>query len=701
MGQKYSTEVTKFRKQSKQEAQSLGFLPNKRAVKHPLNQPPKQTKDPRSEKQSSQWEEEAKPNFLEEIPTEKHSLVIDIMEARRIGFYEPLSYSSCRNFVVFRFEVVNERGKVENENYTQYRAVFEDRGWKYERWIDKFRMVSFNLWADIYDNGSQFSDFSFGHYYRIAMKSGNVFDSTGRLQENFKELYDLHGESNPIYFTIQSTNHFVKNWRKLDPTWYQWNNTDKFIKISAQIISNRRIPNVDNFLPYTQWPPMILHTGKTRLELMMEEEESGDEESFKGDLGSHLISYNPATLPGILGVFSGDFNRDFMLAFGLVMCAPIIDRTGTLNVNKYEVLENRHGIHILEHKLRIKNLYPVPKFDQTRFTPKFQMEEHSYACSKLADLLLSRASEILEKANHERRGLKVLWSGGIDTSAMVSAFHKVIGSNENLREIILICFCESSLTEYPLFFEKIIKKFKYKQIPHHVRDILVDHEVGGTNDIIVTGDPADMIFGTYVMSQCILDPPNLSSGRIFNPLYMKLESHWTIFADFMVFKGLLSEQAKPYWLEWIKPFVAASPIHVQTVFDFLWWCSYGLKYQHDLNRIFYNNQWCTIPRSMVDRFENFYDTNDFSQWSYHFHYSKMKSKKVWASYKHALKDFIKEVTGDNVYYSAKFKMQSVSNNWGFEHALDSNYNLIRWELCTRALSYKLQAPELKYVIHIL
>ena len=46
MGQKYSQEVYEYRKQSKKEAKKLGFLPNKYAVKHPLNQAPKQTKVP-------------------------------------------------------------------------------------------------------------------------------------------------------------------------------------------------------------------------------------------------------------------------------------------------------------------------------------------------------------------------------------------------------------------------------------------------------------------------------------------------------------------------------------------------------------------------------------------------------------------------------------------------------------------------------
>ena len=38
---------------------------------------------------------------------------------------------------------------------------------------------------------------------------------------------------------------------------------------------NSNLPKLDDFLPYTQWPPMILYTGKTRFELMIEEEADG------------------------------------------------------------------------------------------------------------------------------------------------------------------------------------------------------------------------------------------------------------------------------------------------------------------------------------------------------------------------------------------------------------------------------------------
>merc|ERR1712080_206872 len=56
----------------------------------------------------------------------------------------------------------------------------------------------------------------------------------------------------------------------------------------------------------------------------------------------------------------------------------------------------------------------------------------------------------------------------------------------------------------------------------------------------------------------------------------------------------------------------------------------------------------------------FYDSNSFSQWSYAFHKNKMRDKMVWES------------------YSAKQKVQSCYPPFGFEHGLDSKFNLLRW-----------------------
>ena len=303
---------------------------------------------------------------------------------------------------------------------------------------------------------------------------------------------------------------------------------------------------------------------------------------------------------------------------------------------------------------------------------------HSRACASMSEILLERASNIIEIAQKDKKMIHILWSGGIDSTAMVVAFSVLMEKNPALRETITIAFCESAKEDphHVQFYKDTVLKFKCFKLPQHIRDIF--GKVDPRESILVSGDPAHIFFGSGLISQCILDPPTLRQDFWhLSPLYMKLEETWNIFADYMVHKGVLSVQAKPYWVYWIQPFLDKSPIPVTTVFDFLWWCSFGLVYQHNIHRIFYNNTHETIPEEMVDMVVNFYDTLEFSQWSYHFHQSKMHSKKVWASYKHALKDFIRKQTKDKRYYAAKLDVQPVSHAWGFEHGLDNNYNLLR------------------------
>ena len=54
----------------------------------------------------------------------------------------------------------------------------------------------------------------------------------------------------------------------------------------------------------------------------------------------------------------------------------------------------------------------------------------------------------------------------------------------------------------------------------------------------------------------------------------------------------------------------------------------------------------------------------------------MPDKRVWASYKMPLKDFIFEHTGDANYRAHKMKVQSVRNSWGFELGITDQWEVI-------------------------
>ena len=136
-----------------------------------------------------------------------------------------------------------------------------------------------------------------------------------------------------------------------------------------------------------------------------------------------------------------------------------------------------------------------------------QSSDHIWANEELSKTMLERTSDILDISVENNKDIQILWSGGIDTTAMVVAFYLKTVGKQYLRDKITICHCERSIQENPQFF-KTVQAFKTLVIPYHVHDIL-----NYNNDaILVTDDPADMMFGTYVMAQCILDPPDLENG---------------------------------------------------------------------------------------------------------------------------------------------------------------------------------------------
>lgn len=433
------------------------------------------------------------------------------------------------------------------------------------------------------------------------------------------------------------------------------------------------------------------HDGKTDSYFILKEKEWLDEhesrertpqwQSSKG-----LIAWS-LPLPFVLKTQSGRWQMDKFLALAFFLGCPLIDRTGTLN--------DQLG-------LKLVNLHPIP-----RRNPHFN--------KNLATIMLERAREALscclERRNKE---IHVLWSGGIDTTSVVCAFLQVTESGDARRNLIVVRYTERSIEEYPAFFHDIIvPQLRTRIIEGHVRDaftVVNDDSPEENIPLVVTGDPADMLFGTFRMA-----------GALVHGAYSLDEPWQTRFPLLLHERRLLlngidyldSKTKQPKyvpnrkvrlasraWVKWIRPQVAKSPIPIRTMFDFWWWITYSCKYNHDVHRVFYNRE--TVSFKLRSRVFNFYQSEDFHQYSFAAHEDKMKDKHVWASYKHPLKEFIfsrckyrDDVPGwsrpgDHItYYLSKIKVPSVANSFGMEVGLDSNWKVVKFgaaSLSLRALS---------------
>ena len=230
-------------------------------------------------------------------------------------------------------------------------------------------------------------------------------------------------------------------------------------------------------------------------------------------------------------------------------------------------------------------------------------------------------------------------------------------------------YSKRSIEENPAFYEAYIRQLPGGEFPGHVRDFMDGSRT------VVTGEPADMLFGTTWMSRCFKFKETDCGDT--NPVWHALEEPWEALIPEVLRMHLLlapGAEAEEEWLAWIRPWVAKAPIPIVNLFDFCWWVAFGIKWQHDMVRSVLNKE--NVTQELWDSIVHFYCTEEWQQWSYHAHKQKMQNFNVWASYKWPLKDYIFRYTGDTEYHATKIKVPSATYAFGFQLGLDDSFSSI-------------------------
>jgi hypothetical protein len=258
---------------------------------------------------------------------------------------------------------------------------------------------------------------------------------------------------------------------------------------------------------------------------------------------------------------------------------------------------------------------------------------HKLISNKSFDQICNeRANEIINSTNGK---IKILWSGGIDsTVALISLINKLTIIDKIDRLDILLS--NESIIEYPTFFEDVIKgKLKYELIKTTIFDHIQSKET------IITGEHGDQLFGSDKLKYPIM------TGDAFRPYEDILE--------FIISRKLGTDKFTNHIIDFIEPVIKQSPITIVTLYDYLWWLNFSLKWQTVSMRLIYG-----LERTHADLETNvfhFFKSNDFQIWSLLNHSSKIKSE--WNSYKFIAKEFIYEFHKDDFYLRNKEKEQSL------------------------------------------
>lgn len=254
-----------------------------------------------------------------------------------------------------------------------------------------------------------------------------------------------------------------------------------------------------------------------------------------------------------------------------------------------------------------------------------------------AEICNSRAKEIADK--YPNKTIRILWSGGIDSTVTLISFLEYLKKRGDIQRVKVL-LSEESIKEYPNFFEDIIKgKIDFTFIKNKIYENINDDEIN------ITGEHGDQLFGSDKLQFLV------EIGEAFRPYEELLE--------FVISRKLGSDKYTQAIIDYIEPQLKTCPIKIYSIYDYLWWMNFSMKWQNVTMRLIHglskNN---TTKTFMLDQnIYHFFQSIEFQNWSISNH--DIKILKDWKSYKYIAKEFIYNFHKDQNYLINKQKEPSL------------------------------------------
>lgn len=287
----------------------------------------------------------------------------------------------------------------------------------------------------------------------------------------------------------------------------------------------------------------------------------------------------------------------------------------------------------------------------------FKLPPLIHITDSLSDIVDQRAIELNQIAKDQNKRILIMWSGGIDSTLVVSSFIKNL-SAADLQNVTVVLTLNSIMENYNFFQNQISKKV----------NCVSWLTVNFTNEffeknIVLHGDPGDCLFGPSIsMYESLMhDRRHLESYK----------NHLSTIAK------TIEERNKEAVLrfnvpgigKWYSERITANleevaPDGIENVADWWWWHYINFKWQFSLMRPFFRRKTngseliATTRENIQSYCENsFFNTARFQQWSYsNLPYHVGNDKK---NHKKQAKDYIYDLDGNDIYRTHKTKIESV------------------------------------------
>ena len=343
----------------------------------------------------------------------------------------------------------------------------------------------------------------------------------------------------------------------------------------------------------------------------------------------HAYSYNPNRFTDIN---SQDVHRWLSLYSIINYNVTFIDRTNTVQIP-------------------IRTKVPV-QLQMPLYDSSFRLS-YEECCQ-------ARVRNILEKQDKFNVPIKLLYSGGIDSSLILVSFIKEIGLAETEKRVSLVMSTDG-IEENPWMWERIIRRSNFKIINSET------HDGDWSKDrILVGGEFNDQLMGSDIYKDLV----RWQGDKI-------LDTKWT---PALIIQYLIPKVGPSYaemWFYLMEKIIKTAPIPIVTIAQWWQWINFTCKW----SSVYFRLISCARNNSVIDEqylnnyYFQFYGDTNFKQWSMNDSTDKIKGS--WHTYKWKARQLVSDICGQE--YEQKMKRGSLWRLIGFKKSaevIDENYNLI-------------------------
>jgi len=253
-----------------------------------------------------------------------------------------------------------------------------------------------------------------------------------------------------------------------------------------------------------------------------------------------------------------------------------------------------------------------------------------------------RAQEIGEIVSTDDRPILVYWSGGIDSTLILSAM--VRNWTRELLDRIVVIMNNASYLENPMFFEKIIKKYNLRFSEHT--------ELDWTQAWITNGQPADPLWIQADLLEIDRWHPGCHK--------FSLRNNPDVLLSWLSFK---TDNIHAHWLyEMMMQNIKSLDGSLLDYEDFYWWLNFNFLFSGQVYKLYHHKKDSVYTKNLFPLFSRntipWYRSQEYQIWSIENRSNGVKYSGSIRSYKMPAKEYIYSVDKNPWYKDYKTKLAS-------------------------------------------